>query len=178
MENVVNANSQFAALQGAHRTLGRADNALLVFGHAESGEQVLVVDPLGNVQASALPAGFQIASVVADPERRNFYALTAAGLAHSSDGVTWNAINAPSTPDVLLAVSSAGIYGMKDGTFCSSADGGQTWQADEADEPDSLPVKILQELSMSRAPTVAWSISSLSDRPRKASPSSGNATST
>lgn len=142
-KNVVNANSQFATLQGGHRTLGRADNALLVFGHAESGEQVLVVDPLGNVQASALPTGFQIASVVADPERRNFYALTAAGLAHSSDGVTWNAINAPSTPDVLLAVSSAGIYGMKDGTFCSSADGGQTWQADEADEPDSLPVKNL-----------------------------------
>lgn len=142
-KNVVNGNSQFAALQGGHRTLGRADNALLVFGHTESGEQVLVVDPLGNVQASALPAGFQIASVVADPERRNFYALTAAGFAHSSDGVTWNAINAPSTPDVLLAVGSAGIYGMKDGAFCSSADGGQTWQADEADEPDSLPVKNL-----------------------------------
>lgn len=32
---------------------------------------------------------------------------------------------------------------MKDGTFCSSANGGQTWQADEADEPDSLPVKNL-----------------------------------
>lgn len=140
-KNVLSGNSQLAALQAGHRALGRADNVLLVFGHTESGAQVLAIGQHEDMQTSTLPAGFQASSVVADPERRNFYALTGDGLSHSSDGLTWTAVNANFVPDMLLAVGSAAIYGMKDGGFCSSADGGQTWQADEADELANLPVK-------------------------------------
>ena len=140
-KNVLSNNSQLKALQGEHRAFGRADSTLLVFGQTTDGPVAMTIDRENRIQTTTLPEGFNAGSVIADLSQTNFYALTANGLYHSANGLTWEAISTTNTPDALLAAGTNGLYGMKNGAFCSSTDGGHSWQADEADETAKLPVK-------------------------------------
>lgn len=138
-KNVQAGNAVLKQFEGNHRSLGRADSALLVFGQIEGQPQVVTIAPSGSISKHALPTGFEVISVVANPGQTVFYALISGSLSRSSNGIDWENVEAANVPSQLLAVGSTGLYGLKDGAFYSSTDGGKTWQADGADEMDKVP---------------------------------------
>ncbi len=137
-------------LKGDHRVLRRADGTLLVFG-VKSDEPVVLssdcdtnkggIAPDSQWQEGALPTGFSVLSVCCNKNRTTFYALATSGLVTSTDGLSWQEVDATFVPDVLLGAGTKLLVGMKEGRFCSSADGGVTWNFDAADEADQLPEK-------------------------------------
>ncbi len=134
-------------LEGEPRLMRRADGTLLVFGLRQGMPVVLVAacnTATGGLstdgwQTTSLPTGFKIMSVCSNTARSTYYALAATGLLVSSDGVDWQPVGGNSAPEVLVGAGTTLLVGMKDGLFCSSADGGVTWTVDAADEAELLP---------------------------------------
>ena len=127
-----------APMRLVHR---KADGAMLAYGQ-ENGHVVVGVlaSPTAAWEKYELAAAIDPQSVVASKGGKNFYALTSTELLASADGVTWHATGSLLRPDALVVCGTTLLVGLKDGSFVSSADGGQTWQTDGADEPEYLPL--------------------------------------
>lgn len=137
---VLTDDATLKTLEGAQRLFRHADGTFLVYGTQGGSPVVLSATTPGNWTVTSLPAGIKPASVVANADISRFYALAGDDIATSDDGVNWSSVGAASVPDGILAVGSSTLAGVKDGAFCSSTDGGVTWNTDEADEPAYIPV--------------------------------------
>lgn len=68
--------------------------------------------------------------------KNQFFAVAAAGLVSSEDGVAWTSVGSSFHPDQLIASGSSSIYALKDGSVYGSTDG-VTWTKDEVDDLQS-----------------------------------------
>lgn len=92
-------------------------------GYVQRGN---VLEPLGTTLD-----GSAYKNIVARGE--TLYALSGGSLMQSADGETWTRVATTAAPSQLLGASDARLYGMRQGTIVSSADGGATWTADALD---------------------------------------------
>ncbi len=137
---VCTADPQLQGLQGRHHLLSRTDGTLIVYGY-QGGKPVALSAKLPEEWSKTeLPEGFSTASVQQNPDRTAYYALSTEGLLQSQDGLTWTSTGATNSPDFLLAAGKTVLSGLKDGLFVSSTDGGITWNTDDADDPEYIPV--------------------------------------
>ncbi|MDO4930122.1 MAG: DUF6242 domain-containing protein [Bacteroidales bacterium] len=144
---VLDGDATLQTLEGAHRIYHQSGK-FLVYGTQSGTPVVLSADEPGNWTVTALPSDFAPTSVVANADVSVLYALSQGDVCTSTDGVAWTAVGATTVPDGLLAVGTTLLAGIKDGAFYSSADGGVTWTADGADEPDYAPTSNLCGLMM------------------------------
>ena len=118
---------------------------ICVFGQ-NGGNPVLLTAstdaPAALNSASVDCAGLDVYSIVAGESE--LFALADAGLVKSTDGLSWSTdgIAMPdgvSAFDGLLVFGSEHLCAISGRQIYSSTDGGASWTADEADEPDELP---------------------------------------
>lgn len=125
--------------QDSVRLVSRAaDRALLLYGTHE-GRNVVAErkdDAWTRHEPALAPDPL---SVVADAAGR-FYGITSDGPAVSTDGMEWTPVAPAGSVDRLVVAGRSMLVGMKDGAFVRSVDGGATWTAEPADEPQHLPV--------------------------------------
>ncbi len=134
------AASMVSGMQPGLRMAVRTDGVPVVFGQC-GGEAVAVTVPWqGDATQTPLPQGLRPESIVTAPDGSRMYGLSATGLMTSTDGTAWTAVASNAVPRHLLLCGSRTLVGMGSEGFMASADGGQTWTAEEADEPQCLPV--------------------------------------
>ena len=118
---------------------------ICVFGQRSDGPVILTAstDAPAALNSSTIDcAGLDVHSIVANANE--LYALCDAGLAKSTDGLSWSTdgITLPdgvSALDGLLVCGTQHLCAIANGQIYSTTDGGATWTADDADEPEYLP---------------------------------------